>query len=88
MAAEPNAPVIGAPRRERKPVRHEAPAPIEAAASIRGEAPAPIDEQADVEAEVLLTLYGDPARRHRAYATRGHDRPAQQFGGVPDRSRA
>jgi hypothetical protein len=31
------------------------------------------DDDADVEAKVVRALYGDPSRRHCAYATVGHD---------------
>ncbi len=33
-------------------------------------------DEGDVEANVIRVLYGDPSRRHRAYATTGHDRTA------------
>jgi hypothetical protein len=34
-------------------------------------------DEVDVEADVVRTLYGDPSRRHRAYATAGHARTAK-----------
>jgi hypothetical protein len=45
-----------------------------------------IHEEADVEADVLLTLYGDPSRRHRIYETRSHRATAKSsiFGGNDD----
>jgi hypothetical protein len=41
-------------------------------------------DDADVEANVVRALYGDPSRRHRAYATAGHDRTPQALGTAAD----
>ena len=41
-------------------------------------------EEWEVEADVVRVLYGDPGRRHCAYATRGHDRTAEPLGAAPD----
>ncbi|MGO9319523.1 MAG: hypothetical protein ACLQBY_01790 [Solirubrobacteraceae bacterium] len=34
-------------------------------------------DEVDVEADVVRALYGDPSRRHRAYATAGHEHAAK-----------
>jgi len=41
-------------------------------------------DTANIEADVVLTLYGDPSRRHRAYATASHDRTAKPLGVASD----
>jgi hypothetical protein len=43
-------------------------------------------DDANVEADVVRMLYGDPSRRHRAYATAGHDRMAEPLGTAADGS--
>jgi len=71
MAAEPNTPDIGAARRDRTQTRQRRVAAL-------------AHEQANVEAEVIRMLYGDPSRRHRAYATCGHDHTPEMRGAAPD----
>jgi hypothetical protein len=34
-------------------------------------------DEANIEADVVRMLYGDPSRRHRAYATAGHENSAK-----------
>jgi len=43
-------------------------------------------DEANVEADVVRMLYGDPSRRHREYATAGHDRTPEALGTVADTS--
>ena len=49
-------------------------------------------DEANVEASVVRVLYGDPSRRHRAYATAGHDPLPATIGprsrSAPHRTRA
>ncbi|MGP0101380.1 MAG: hypothetical protein ACLPUT_07145 [Solirubrobacteraceae bacterium] len=68
MVVEPDAPGIGDAWRPGEARRRAARAPALAVRSLT---------DADVEEDVARALYGDPARRHRAYATRGHDRTAE-----------
>ena len=44
-------------------------------------------DEANVEADVVRTLYGDPSRRHRTYATHGHDRTIEPLGTAVDGGR-
>jgi len=74
MAAESSAADAGVPRHDR----------VEARA--REQVVALTRADADVKVDVARTLYGDPSRRHRAYATCGHDRTAEPLGVAPDRS--
>lgn len=117
MAAEPDAPAIGAARRDRTEARREAACAIALAARSLAVEPAALSaaayrafcagrdepglpsslaisilfvgwqracehvaalthDELDVEADVVRALYGDPSRRHRAYATAGHEHAA------------
>jgi hypothetical protein len=44
--------------------------------------------ETNVEADVVRILYGDPSRRHRAYATAGHDSTPETLGTAIDTSDA